>query len=393
MADWICLLSIVAAVFSVFWALATLLGVRGILRTRELRPGDGGALEPWPKLSVIIPALNEAETIEPALRSVLASDYPNLEVIAVDDRSTDATGAILDRLAAEDPRLRAIHIQTLPPGWLGKVHALHQGQRAASGEWLLLTDADVHFRRGALSSAVAVAEREGLDHLTAMPMVKAHSLPLRAVLVSFAVTISFMAKPHRIGLPGSKAFGGIGAFNLLRASRFRETAGFPWLKLEVADDMAIGKLMVEAGARSRWYRALELMEIEWYPTLSSLVRGLEKNSYGIFSFFRVWVLLTKMAIYLPILSSPFVALASGVAWIQACGALALLAVVGAAAFVSTKSHFGPLPGLLAPVLGSAVLLVTLFRSAIACWRAGGIRWRGTLYKAAELREGQRIKLW
>ena len=118
----------------------------GLLRPRALRdvpplPKDVNA----PLVSIIVPARDEADAIEPALRSMLALDYANYEVIAIDDRSIDGTGEIVDRLAAEDPRCRVLHIRTLPAGWLGKNHANWLGAREARGEYLLFTDGDVFF--------------------------------------------------------------------------------------------------------------------------------------------------------------------------------------------------------------------------------------------------------
>ena len=105
----------------------------------------------WPKLSIIIPACNEAETIEPALAKMRLLDYPELELVLIDDRSKDATGAIMDRVAAEDPRFRVIHVEKLPEGWLGKVHALKLGTESSTGEILLFTDADVLLAKDALT--------------------------------------------------------------------------------------------------------------------------------------------------------------------------------------------------------------------------------------------------
>src|ERR1700693_4382257 len=105
-------------------------------------------LEPpavWPKVSIIVPARDEAEKIEAAMRSKLAIDYPDFELLAVDDRSQDQTGAILDRLAAEDPRLCVIHLTSLPEDWLGKSHAMQVAASHAQGEFVLFTDADVFF--------------------------------------------------------------------------------------------------------------------------------------------------------------------------------------------------------------------------------------------------------
>src|SRR2546423_821839 len=137
-------------------------------RLADLSPDGAGLMPP---LSVVVPALNEEATVEAAMRTLLALDYPDLEIIGVDDRSTDETGAILDRLAAEDARLRVTHVRELPPGWLGKNHALHVGSAVARGEWILFTDADVHFERDALRRAVRYAVYRRLDHLVVVPQV------------------------------------------------------------------------------------------------------------------------------------------------------------------------------------------------------------------------------
>ncbi|MCI5159154.1 MAG: glycosyltransferase family 2 protein, partial [Candidatus Electrothrix sp. AUS1_2] len=132
-------------------------------RLEKIPPLEG---DKPPSVSVIIPACNEEQELETALTSVLSLDYPNLEIIVLDDRSTDATPQILDRMASQHPRLRVIHITELPAGWLGKNHALHLGAARATGEYLLFTDADVHYTPDTLRRAVARMETRTLDHLS-----------------------------------------------------------------------------------------------------------------------------------------------------------------------------------------------------------------------------------
>ena len=110
-------------VMSLLWLLAAIVGVYGLESSQNLSDTKGPDPERWPKLSVVVAALNEEATIEPALRSLAACSYPNLEIIVVNDRSTDRTGAIIDAVAREHPAVRPLHIQELPAGWLGKVHA------------------------------------------------------------------------------------------------------------------------------------------------------------------------------------------------------------------------------------------------------------------------------
>ena len=115
---------------------------------------------------VLVPTCNEEETIGKALEGLRAQRYPNLEIIVVNDRSTDRTGEIVDRIAATDDRVQAIHIEHLPDGWLGKVHALHIASQHATGEWMLFTDADIHFSATCLEAAVQYCVKEDLDHLS-----------------------------------------------------------------------------------------------------------------------------------------------------------------------------------------------------------------------------------
>ena len=145
-------------------------------------PAIEASHDDMPTLSIVVPACNEEDTIERGMNSLLALDYPHLEIIAVNDRSTDRTGAILDRLALSDPRLRVLHVETLPAGWLGKNHAMHSGSQAAKGKWLLFTDADVVFAPDALRRTVAFAERECLDHLVLSPRCETHGFWERAKL-------------------------------------------------------------------------------------------------------------------------------------------------------------------------------------------------------------------
>ena len=149
----------------------------------------------WPSLAVIIAARDEAASIGVAARSILAQDYPNLGVVAVDDRSTDGTGAILDAIAVESDRLRVVHVTGLPDGWLGKTHALQVGAEASRARWLLFTDADVVFEPGSLRRAIAFAEAEAADHVTALPEVTSESMFERAFLAFFGLLFTMNARP------------------------------------------------------------------------------------------------------------------------------------------------------------------------------------------------------
>jgi Glycosyl transferase family 2 len=205
----------------------------------------------WPGLTVIFAARDEAAGVEAATRSILAQEYPALEIVAVDDRSTDATGAILDRLGREDPRLKVVHVRELEPGWLGKTHAMHAAAAAATSPWILFTDADVDFAPGALRRAVAWAEGDGADHLTAVPEFVAKSVAERIFLAMFNLAFASRVLGGRVEAPGGRSHLGIGAFNLVRSDALQGIGGFEHLRLSVDDDNRLAQALKAAGYRGR----------------------------------------------------------------------------------------------------------------------------------------------
>jgi hypothetical protein len=385
-------LALWGGITSAAWILANLAGLRASLRVRRL--GDFAPPDParWPRLSVVVAACNEESTLEAALSSLLAEDYPDLEIVVVDDRSTDATGVVAHAVAARDPRVRVLRVERLPEGWLGKVHALHVGTAAASGSWLLFTDADVHFRRGALRLAVAHALDEGIDHLAVAPEVHAHGFWQDVATSAFATGFLLGTRAVDVESPGPRPFVGVGAFNLVRREAFDRTPGFVWLRMEVLDDVGLGMMLKASGARAAFALGLGQIEIDWYGSLRGMMRGLEKNMFGAFarySYVRAAGILVAIALLLP---GPVVALAqTGSALARWLGAATALLVLINATILSVRTRRPFLTLLLAPS-GFAALALFLSRSAYVCGRQGGVIWRGTFYRLDELRRGQRVRL-
>ncbi|HXY37366.1 MAG TPA: glycosyltransferase, partial [Planctomycetaceae bacterium] len=209
-----------------FW----MAGVAPSLVSLLWRPLDSAvaALPPpvaWPKVSIIVPARDEAAKIEAAMRSKLAVDYPDFELIAVDDRSQDATGSILDRLATEDPRLSVLHVDSLPDGWLGKSHAMHQAALRATGQYLLFTDADVFFAPDILRKAVRLCEGRGLDHVTLAPHLECGGFFEKVLHAYFFVLLCIGAQPWLVRTPLRMSYLGMGAFNLVRRAAYERCGG------------------------------------------------------------------------------------------------------------------------------------------------------------------------
>lgn len=346
----------------------------------------------WPRVSLIVPACDERETLPAAAQSLLQIDYPDLQLILVDDRSTDGTGEIIDELAARDPRVTAVHVQELPDGWLGKVHALHQGTQLATGEFLLVTDADVHFLPDTVRRAVRWMQEEQLGHLTLMPRILSPTLPLRAAISGFALCYLGAVKAWRIGREGSRSYAGVGAFGMVRRSDFDRTEGWEWLRLEVGDDVGLGMLMVRhAEVASRLGLATDHLSIRWYESLGGLIRGLEKNSFGAMAGYRLSRALAGAFLVLAIAAGPVTALAVPIPGVQALGWGALSMLVFMAFVFRAKVHQPFFATLLCP-LALTFVPVALLRSARVHLRKGGVSWRGTFYELDGLRAGRRIDL-
>jgi cellulose synthase/poly-beta-1,6-N-acetylglucosamine synthase-like glycosyltransferase len=374
-----------AALTFAFWVAATVelsIGRRMLARLAAVDPAT--LPRPAPRVSVVVAARDEEQHIRAAMRSVLALAYPALEIIAVDDRSTDRTGALLDELAAGDPRLKVIHVATLPAGWLGKNHALHQASQAATGDWVLFTDADVFFAPDTLDRAVAHAEARGLDHLVLGPKPVGGTLGMRTLLAFFALMFALNTRPWRAQQAGRPEHTGIGAFNLVRRRVLTEVGGLSRLPLRPDDDIKLGKLLKDSGYRQEFVEGGRAVTVEWYRSAWDMVKGLEKNS---FPFLDYSVLKTLGALVgtFAIVIWPLLALflTEGWAWWLNLGAVAITGLLMAATAVRTLT-ISPLFALGYP-LGALLMMTTVANSMWRTLAQGGVRWRGTLYPLAELK--------
>lgn len=365
------------------WLLAVIVVPPGNRRVRRLRSLDAPRPARWPRVSVVVAARNEAATLGAALPTMLALDYPELELIAVNDRSDDGTGELLNGLASAQPRLRVVHVHELPTGWIGKNHALHLGAAQASGEFVLFTDADIHFASDALRRAVAHAEAERLDLLAAIPQLtnQGHLLGICVNAFSFAFTVGLM--PWRIRNPRSRAFGSVGAFGLVRTATYRRLGGHEPIRLRPDDDLKLGKLFKQSGARCELLHGAGAIAVEWYRDVGEMVRGLTKNSYA-GADYRVWApplgVVLMFGLYLWPLAALFAA--SGLAWWLYLGAVALMMAAG---IDQTRFAGGRWwHGIFLP-FGMAVFSYIILRSQWVTHRTGGITWRGTHYPLRELK--------
>lgn len=344
-------------------------------------------------LAIIVPARNEAETVAAAISSMLANAPENSFVVAVDDRSTDGTGDVLDRLAAMDPDLRVIHIENLPPGWLGKNHAMMTGARAArqaweraeiprAGGWLLFTDADVVYAPGGIASALSHAERNGLDHLTLFPDLDARGFWEKVFTAAFMFLFGWRYGAWKVNDPESDAYIGVGAFNLVRAASYERMGGHARLPLDVTDDVRLAREMRAAGGRAGLAIGARLCTVRWQEGLSGLIRGLEKNGFAGVDYSVTRLVLSTAGMLL--IASPFAGIFLTRGWARAANAASLAAI--AAIGKQGEGLGGPRwPYAATFPLGTVLFLLALWRSAGITIANGGVQWRDTFYSLAELR--------
>jgi glycosyltransferase involved in cell wall biosynthesis len=340
----------------------------------------------WPRVAVALTARDEAAHIETAVRSVLAQDYPSWRLVAVDDRSNDETGRILDRLAGEDSRLVVIHILELPVGHLGKTHALQTAAESLEGwaDWLLFTDADVVFAPGTLRRAVAFAEAEGIDHLVLSPEVPTQHWGERVFLLAFLLLFSLIAPFWKVRRSESRAHVGIGAFNLVRATAFHTVGGFRRLVLSVDDDMQLGRILKAAGYRTGIVLGRGAVSVRWHVGLWGLIRGLEKNFFAA-ARYSVFLVVMGVGLLLTLFVMPFVGVLVGPPWSRLICVVGLFSLTLLASGGGRQSHIGGHYVALLP-LGGLALIVALARSTWITLRRGGVRWRDTFYPLAQLRD-------
>ncbi len=372
---------------SLLWLFVGLQALRSIYTLAHLheQPPLSGH---FPKVSIIVPACNEEESLRSAQLTLLEQDYPNLEIILVNDRSSDRTGEIVEELAARDARVRPLHIRSLPDGWLGKTHALHCATLIADGEWLLFTDADVHYSPDALRRALAYAQERELDHLAALPRLHTRSFSLRVMAAAFGLHL--LVGMQRKAQPEHADAMGVGAFNLLRRSAFAQTPGFAWLRLEVADDIGLAQMMAGCGLRSSTIFAMRELSLEWYRDVPAMIRGLEKNIFGVLSGYSYSRALAAGLGVCAYAMAPLAALVLPLPpLLMGLGLFTMLMIVLGG--LLTSRSFGQ-QAMIAPLLplGITLLGLAIFNAAWQAWRRGGIQWRTTRYRVEDLRAAQKV---
>lgn len=371
------------------WLSRTLAAARGLPRIPnltlpqyDLTPTDN------PSITVIVPARNEAANVAACLTSLLQQDYPNLQIIAINDRSTDATGVIMDALAAQRPtRLRVLHVTQLPTGWLGKTHAMALAARDAitlyHPDYLLFTDADVLFAPEAIRRSLAQAVKTEAAHFVTLPTPILKS-PGEGMLLGYLQVMGlWAARPWRVEDPKALRDAiGIGAFNLLRTSAYQQLGGFESLRLVILEDLTLARNVKLAGLRQRLAYAPGYVSLHWAPGAFGIVNVMTKNLFAIFAFRPAALLVAAIALT-GLCLSPFLFLITPGLLTPALVAISSIFTMFA---LSTRRSRIPLVYALAFPFSTILFVYSLLRSMLTTLSSGGVTWRGTFYPLADLRK-------
>lgn len=347
-------------------------------------------------------ARDEVATIAPALRTWLAQDYPGLEIVIVDDRSSDGTSAAVQTVLAQhaslpneretSPSVRLVRLEVVPDGWLGKTHAQARGAAQAGGEWLLFADADVRLAPQAVRAAIACAHSAQADHLALLPLFDTPAGGWRAHLVlafetAFALLLTLLVRPWLAPDPRSPATLGLGAFGLYRRDAYERAGGHEAVRLRPDDDLALATSVKAAGGRSLVVFAPNLVAVSWYASLAEALRGLEKNAFAGLRYSLPLVVLVSAGL-LATNVLPFAVALFGAGAERAAGLGVVVIVTAVYAWYGRRSGQPAWYALLHPASVLALVLA-LLRSTATALATGRIAWRGTSYALDELRAAQR----
>jgi len=376
-----------AAVPLLYWLSIIIRGARGFSKVPQLRALPlPEAPETLPKVSIIVPARNEERQARACLEGLLDQTYPNLEIIFVNDRSTDSTARIADEVAARsNGRIVVEHVTECPPDWLGKCNALALGAAKATGEYLLFTDGDVLMEPTTVARAVNYAVAQNADMLVVFPDAITETFGERCLMMAFGNSFAAVFSPSAAQDKRSKAFVGVGAFNMVRTYLYKKVQGHRFLRLQVIDDIGLGKLIKFAGGVLRVAAGTGMVRVRWHWSLWETIKGLEKNGFAAFNYNPVKTTVACIGLlfvcwwpYFGLLAGPWPARA-----MCAFAGLILQPLTGVGA--SRVIGINPLYGFTNPI-GAIFLATAMLRSMIVTLRQKGIVWRDSFYPLTELRK-------
>jgi len=282
-------------------------------------------------------------------------------------------------------RLRVIHVVELPSGWLGKTHAMWTAGRVATGDWLLFTDADVLFKPDSLRRAIGYAESERADHVVLFPRMIMKRASEKMMIAFFQALFVFGHRPWKVADPKARDHMGVGAFNMVRRSVYEAIGTYLALRMEVLDDMKLGKVIKNAGFAQRNVFGEDLISLHWAKGAFGIVNNLTKNFFAVLSF--QWPRTVATIVGLGFLNlGPFLGIFLAHGWARLPYAVALASLFLIYYGMSVRSAVPAYYVFLHPV-STSLFMYTLLRSMFYTLWNDGIEWRGTRYPLEELRKG------
>ena len=355
-------------------------------------------LPPAPRVSMIVPARNEARNIRRCVNALLAQDYPNFELIVVDDRSTDTTPQILGELLHQEQRrpgarqasgrLRVVQGTDLPPGWAGKPHALFQGAVQAGGEWLCFIDADTFASPGLISATLQTAQARAADLFTILTDQELGTFWERVTLPVIFTALSVGFPARHVNDPSRPEAIANGQFILVRRSVYAAVGGHQAVRDQIAEDKALAELVKGRGCRLVLADGRAVARTRMYTSLPEIWEGWTKNIFlgmqdrlGLLLFGGVVGLLGALLL-------PFW-LAGGLVWLATAGSLVPAIVVAQAALVwfylvclralvAQAFQISPWYAFSLPI-GALLFTAMLFASAFKVLSGQGVTWKGRKY--------------
>ncbi len=335
-----------------------------------------------PFVSICVPARNEERDIGLCLQSLLSQNYPNFEIIAVDDHSSDRTGEIIQSLADKNRCLKFIQGKPLAEGWLGKPFALHQAQGMAKGEFLLFTDADLVFEPLALASAIQLAEDKNADLITLMPATIFGSFWERCIQPVIFGFIASLTRFEKILNKDKKDAMGFGAFLMFRREAYDAIGGHESVRKEILEDITLGKRVKRSGLNLIVADGKQIFSIRMYHSLKEIWKGWRKNIFLALkkSIFRNFYYIFMILMFVP---GPYIL--AGVnyymeaeVWMMGLSFCSLFLALATSVGLATELKLNPMYALIFPlgaVMVAGIMLDSMFQIAIR----KRSEWRGRVY--------------
>jgi cellulose synthase/poly-beta-1,6-N-acetylglucosamine synthase-like glycosyltransferase len=371
------------------WVIMHALLQLGRSRLERLRQDRSPLPENPPHVTILVPAKDEGEKVRDCINAALVQDYPSFDIVAIDDRSTDVTGTVLDELASAHPqKLKTLHVshEPLPAGWVGKTNALHTGvQHARGAKWLLLLDSDVIAQPEALTRTIALAEARKYDMISLLTRLECHTFWERLLIPLAAGAWSVMHAVSLTNNDNSKVALGNGQFFVVRRSAYDAIGGHVAVRDQTNEDVGLTRLLKGRGFKVRLYRGAHLAATRMYSSLPGIVRGWARIYAGC-DLRWPWRIAMTMAFIMLCGLSVYPALALGIyesvrfaehAWLFASLAhFALMTAYLAMMYFMSGNRMRD--ALLFPL--SAAMQLYVFAVALRMCRTGKVTWRGTSYE-------------